>query len=77
MLGAIAWSVRRKLSWAAQPGRGPGFRSFGKGGAFAAARGMEILVALSRIDRGLKGGSGLTPEQVFEIEILKLLGEGP
>ncbi len=77
LVGAIAWSVRRKLAWAAQPGKGPWVRSFGKRGAFPAARGMEILVALSRIDRGLKGGSGLTPEQVFEIELLKLLGDGP
>lgn len=73
LVGAIAWSVRRKLAWAAQTGKGAGVRSFGKRGAFTAARGMEILVALSRIDRGLKGGSGLTPEQVFEIELLKLL----
>lgn len=73
LVGAIAWSVRRKLVWAAQPGQGSGVRPFGKRVSFTAAKGMEILVALSRIDRGLKGGSGLTSEQVFEIELLKLL----
>jgi hypothetical protein len=48
-------------------------RPEGRGGPFTAERGAEILQALSRIDRGLKGGSGLTPEQVFEIHLLKLL----
>lgn len=60
LVGAIGWSVRRKLTG-------------GKGRPFSAERGAEILTALSRIDRGLKGGSGLTHEQVFEIELLKLL----
>lgn len=60
LVGVIAWSVRRKLS-------------FAKGGGSAAGRAGEILSALARIDGSLKGGSALSPEQVFEIELLKLL----
>jgi len=71
LVGAIAWSVRRRLAAAAH--RGKGMRPGGRGGLRTDARGAEILQALSRIDRGLKGGSGLTPEQVFEIQLLKLL----
>ncbi len=60
LVGAIAWFVRRRLvSRAATP---------------SPERGGEILAALSRIDRGMKGESGLSPEQLFEIQILKLLG---
>jgi DNA polymerase III delta subunit len=64
LVGAIAWSVRRRLAAA---------ESRGRGRTFTAERGAKILQALSRIDRGLKGGSGLTPEQFFEIHLLKLL----
>lgn len=71
LVGAIAWSVRRRL--AASASRGKGMRPEGRRGPFTAERGAEILQALSRIDRGLKGGSGLTPEQFFEIQLLKLL----
>lgn len=73
LVGAIAWSVRRKLADAGRRGFGGARRTGAAGRPFAAARGAEILTALSRIDRGLKGGSGLTPEQLFEIQLLKLL----
>jgi DNA polymerase III delta subunit len=73
LVGAIAWSVRRKMSAAAQPGKGIGMRYGRKRETFTASRGGEILTALSRIDGDLKGGSGLTPEQVVEIALLKLL----
>ncbi len=69
LLGAIAWSVRRKLAG----DKRTGMRPAGKGSPFSAARGARILTALSRIDRDLKGGSGLSPEQVFEIGLLNLL----
>ena len=73
LVGAIAWSVRRKLADTGQRGVGNATRSGRAGKPFSVRRGAEILTALSRIDRNLKGGSGLTPEQVFEIELLKLL----
>ena len=73
LVGAIAWSVRRKLADTGRRGVGIATRSGGAGSPFSVARGAEILTALSRIDRDLKGGSGLTPEQVFEIRLLKLL----
>lgn len=75
LVGAIAWSVRRRLAAAAS--RAKGDRHGGRGGSFPAERGAEILQALSRIDQDLKGGSRLPPEQVFEIRLLKLLGDGP
>lgn len=65
LVGAIAWVVRRRVS--RQGGRG------GFGGGITPERAGLVLSALSRIDRGLKGGSGLTPEQVFEIRLLELL----
>ncbi len=71
LVGAIAWSVRRKLAGAVPRGKGTG--TAGRSRPFTAERGAQILTALSRIDRGLKGGSSLTPEQVFEIHLLKLL----
>jgi hypothetical protein len=40
-------------------------------------RGGEILAALSGIDRGMKGESRLSPEQQFEIRLLKLLTYRP
>jgi DNA polymerase III delta subunit len=63
LVGAIAWFVRRRLA--------------DKGTALAPRRGGEILAALSRIDRGMKGESRLSPEQLFEIQLLKLLRDGP
>ena len=63
LVGAVAWFVRRRLA--------------DKGGALTARRGGEILAALSRIDRGMKGESRLSPEQQFEIRLLKLLGDRP
>lgn len=64
LLGAIAWKARRRIGGAAarthSPGRGT-------------ARSVRVLAALSGVDRRLKGESGLSPEQVFEIELLRLL----
>lgn len=68
LVGAIAWSARRRL---AGPPGGPG--AGGGSGDRSGGRGGKILSVLSRIDRGLKGESGLSPEQVFEIHLLKLL----
>ncbi|MBI5343026.1 MAG: hypothetical protein HZB63_06910 [Deltaproteobacteria bacterium] len=59
LLGAVAWVVRRRMA----DGRG----------SLSPRRGGEILSALSEIDRGIKGESRLSPEQVFEIRLLKLL----
>lgn len=64
LVGAIAWMVRRRI--ARQGARGGG-------GGITTERAGRILSALSQMDRGLKGGSGLTPEQVFEIRMLALL----
>ncbi len=72
LVGAIAWTTRKRLAGSAQ--RGAGTRAAWKGKALPSGRAAGILAALSRIDRSMKGGSGLTPEQVFEIEMLKLLG---
>lgn len=60
LVGAIAWSVRKRL--------------VARGTTLSPERGGRILAALSLIDRGMKGESGLSPEQVFEIRLLKLLG---
>lgn len=73
LVGAISWSVRRKLAAHAKGGTGTGMRPGGKGATLFAARGGRILTAMSRIDRDLKGRSGLTPEQVFEFGLLTLL----
>ncbi|MBI5575256.1 MAG: hypothetical protein HY896_02705 [Deltaproteobacteria bacterium] len=59
LVGAIAWVVRKRMS----DGRG----------SLPAGRGGEILAALSEIDRSIKGESRLSPEQFFEIRLLKLL----
>ena len=59
LVGAFAWVVRRRVS----DGRG----------TLSPGRGGEILAALSDIDRGIKGESRLSPEQFFEIRLLKLL----
>lgn len=57
LLGALAWKVRR----ASAAGRLP------------ARRAADMLLALSRLDRGLKGESGLSPEQQFELCLIGLL----
>ncbi len=64
LLGAIAWKARRRIGGGG--GRAP---SPGRG----IARSVRVLAALSGVDRRLKGESGLSPEQVFEIELLRLL----
>lgn len=63
LTGAIAWFVRRRLA--------------GSGATLSIRRGGQILAALSRVDRGLKGESRLSPEQQFEIQLLALLGDAP
>lgn len=60
LLGAVAWKVRRAAT-------APGSR-------LSARRTGEILAALSRLDRGMKGESGLSPEQIFEMCLIRLLG---
>lgn len=65
LVGAIAWGARKRMG-------GGGYGQRGRPG-LAPERGGAILRALSRIDRGLKGESGLSPEQLFEIHLLKLL----
>lgn len=65
LVGAIAWGARKRMG-------GSGFGQRGRP-TLSAERGGAILAALSRIDRGLKGESGLSPEQLFEIYLLKLL----
>ncbi len=65
LVGAIAWDARKRMGGS---GYGPRGRA-----ALSAELGGAILGALSRIDRGLKGESGLSPEQLFEIHLLKLL----
>ena len=59
LVGAVAWVVRRRMA----DGRG----------SLSPRRGGEILAALSEIDRGIKGESRFSPEQFFEIRLLKLL----
>ncbi len=65
LVGAIAWDARKRMAGAGYGARGRPALSPDRGGA--------ILSALSRIDRGLKGESGLSPEQLFEVHLLKLL----
>ena len=65
LVGAIAWGARKRMA-------ASGFGQKGRP-ALSPDRGGAILSALSRIDRGLKGESGLSPEQLFEIHLLKLL----
>jgi DNA polymerase III delta subunit len=59
LLGAVAWKTRMEA---------------GRKGGLPAGRAGRILSALSRLDRGLKGESGLSPEQIFEMSLLRLLG---
>lgn len=59
LVGAVAWVVRKRCKERA--------------GTLSAGRCGDVLAALSAIDREMKGESGLSPEQVFEIHLLKLL----
>lgn len=59
LLGAIAWKARRHFA--------------GRADRASASRAEKVFAALSRIDRGMKGESRLSPERVFEIGLLKLL----
>lgn len=59
LLGALAWRVRRAVS-------APGSR-------LSPARAAGLFEGLAAVDRRMKGESGLSPEQVFEIALLKLL----
>jgi DNA polymerase III delta subunit len=59
LVGAIAWYVRKRLA--------------DRSAALSPRRGGEILAALSTIDMAMKGESRLSPEQIFEIRLLKLL----
>ena len=63
LAGAIAWFVRRRLAE--------------RGSSLSTRRGGEILAELSRVDRGMKGESRLSPEQQFEMLLLRLLRDGP
>jgi len=60
LLGAVAWTARRAV---ASPGR-----------VLAPGRAAVLFEALGRLDQGLKGDSGLRPEQLFETTLLRLLG---
>ncbi len=57
LIGAVGWQARRRAAG-------------GRGGGIPPAR---ILAALARLDRRMKGESGLSPEQLWEIELLGLL----
>ncbi len=59
LVGAVGWFVRKRLT--------------SRGSSLSPERGGEILSALSWLDRAMKGESGLSPEQLFEIQLLKLL----
>jgi DNA polymerase III delta subunit len=59
LLGAIAWKARRHFA--------------GRADKTTAERAGRVLSALSRIDRGMKGESRLTPERLFETFFLTLL----
>lgn len=63
LVGAIAWTVRNRTA-------GPGIS---RGKPVRPERAGAVLSALASIDAGLKGGSGLSPEQLFEIRMLALL----
>lgn len=58
LMGAIAWVVRKKGAASK---------------ALSQEKGEELLAALADIDRGIKGESGLSPEQFIEIRLLRLL----
>lgn len=63
LVGAIAWTVRTRT------GRQRG----GRGKPVPPERAGAVLSALASIDAGLKGGSRLSPEQLFEIRLLSIL----
>jgi len=63
LVGAIAWTVRDRTAG----------RRFSRGKPVRPERAGAVLAALTSIDAGLKGGSGLSPEQLFEIRMLALL----
>jgi DNA polymerase III delta subunit len=63
LVGAMAWTVRNRT--AGQKGS--------RGTPVRPERAGAVLTALASIDAGLKGGSGLSPEQLFEIRMLALL----
>ena len=60
--GAVAWYLRSCV------------QGKGRGLAVTARRAAELFRALSWIDREMKGESRLSPEQVFEIRLLSVLG---
>jgi DNA polymerase III delta subunit len=59
LLGAIAWKSRRHFA--------------GRADKASTERAGQVLSALSRIDRGMKGESRLPPERLFETFLLTLL----
>lgn len=63
LVGAIAWTVRNRA----------GDQRASRGNPVRPERAGAVLSALRSIDAGLKGGSGLSPEQLFEIRMLALL----
>lgn len=63
LVGAVAWTVRNRAA-------GPGVS---RGKPVRPERAGAVLSALAAIDAGLKGGCGLSPEQLFEIRMLALL----
>lgn len=73
LVGAIAWAARRRIAWSVQRSQGAGRGRSGGVATAPGAREAAVLSTLARIDADLKGASGLTPEQVFEIRLLKLL----
>lgn len=63
LVGAIAWTVRNRSAG----------QRLSRGKPVSPERAGAVLSALASIDAGLKGGSGLSPEQLFEIRMLALL----
>jgi hypothetical protein len=60
--GAVAWYLRSCVE------------GKGRGVSVTPRRAAELFRALSRIDREMKGESRLSPEQVYEIRMLSVLG---
>jgi len=63
LLGAMAWTVRNRTTG----------KTVFRGTPVRPDRAGAVLSVLAAIDSGLKGGSSLSPEQLFEIRILRLL----
>ena len=59
--GAVAWFLRSRI------------QGKGSAGGVTSRRAEEVFLALSRIDREMKGESRLSPGQVYEIRLLSLL----